>query len=254
MMKRLCALIFCLFLLIPAALADTSYPLIIEDEADLLTPLEESRLQEAMAPLNQYGAVAFWSTRQSGNTDYKAERYFDSRISPSTQYSGVVFMIDMANREIYLFTRGDIESKVGRAGAYGITDNVYTYASAGNYYECARSAFEQVLTLTEGGSVFSPMRVICNLLLGVSVGLTAAYLVIRSSSVRPVARVQSDLMNAKASVSMTVGNKRLLQSTKRRRESSTHRVGGGFSGGGGGHSGGGGGGHHGGGSGGGHGF
>ena len=231
MMKRFLILLACLCLLAAPALAEESYPLYIDDEADLLTASEESQLSAVMSPLTAYGAAAFVSTRRAGNTDLLAESYFDSRISPSTAYSGAVFMIDMANREIYIFTRGAIEKAVGRAGAYAITDNIYRYASAGNYYQCAASAFEQVLTLTEGGRVFSPMRIICNLL------RTAA---------RP-----SDTLNARADVRMSLQNQRLIKSTKHRRESSSGgRIGGGggFSGGGGG------GGHGGGGSGGGHGF
>ena len=252
MMKRLLLLLACLCLLAVPALGESGYPVYIDDEADLLTASEETQLREAMAPLTAYGAAAFVSTRRSGNTDLLAESYFDSRISPSTSYSGAVFMVDMANREIYLFTRGDIEKAVGRAGAYAITDNIYRYASAGNYYQCAASAFAQVLTLTEGGRVFSPMRIVCNLLLALSIGLIAAYLVVRRTSVQRAASRPSDTLNARADVRMSLANKRLVKSTKRRRESSSGvRMGGGgggFSGGGGG------GGHGGGGSGGGHGF
>ncbi len=251
MMKRFLILLACLCLLAAPALAEESYPLYIDDEADLLTASEESQLSAVMSPLTAYGAAAFVSTRRAGNTDLLAESYFDSRISPSTAYSGAVFMIDMANREIYIFTRGAIEKAVGRAGAYAITDNIYRYASAGNYYQCAASAFEQVLTLTEGGRVFSPMRIICNLLLALSIGLIAAYLLVRRASVQRTAARPSDTLNARADVRMSLQNQRLIKSTKHRRESSSGgRIGGGggFSGGGGG------GGHGGGGSGGGHGF
>lgn len=251
MMKRLFALILCLFLLAAAALAEGGYPVLIDDDADLLTAPEESQLQSDAAALSAYGAVAFFTTRQSGNTDLKAEYYFDARISPDIHHSGVVFMVDMANREIYLFTRGAIEDKVGKAGAYAVTDNVYRYASAGQYYECARAAFREVLTLVEGGRVFSPMRVICNLLLALSIGLIAAYLVVRRASVQRTTARPSDTFSARADVRMSLVNKRLIKSVKHRRESSSGvRMGGGggFSGGGGG------GGHGGGGSGGGHGF
>ena len=252
MMKRFLTLLACLCLLTLPALAENGYPLYIDDEADLLTASEEIQLREDMAPLTAYGAAAFVSTTRTGNTDLLAQSYFDSRISPSTGYSGAVFMIDMANREIYIFTRGAIEKAVGRAGAYAITDNVYRYASAGNYYQCAASAFAQVLTLTEGGRVFSPMRIVCNLLLALSIGLIAAYLIVRRASVQRAAARPSDTLNARADVRMSLQNKRLVKSTKHRRESSSGvRMGGGggFSGGGGG-----GGGHGGGGSGGGHGF
>ena len=109
MIKRVFALLVCLGLLTVSALAENGYPLYIDDEAELLTAQEESLLQSAMEPLTAHGAAAFVSTYRTGNTDLLAESYFDSRISPSTAYSGVVFMVDMANREIYIFTRGAME-------------------------------------------------------------------------------------------------------------------------------------------------
>ena len=249
MIKRFCLLLACLLLLICPALAEQSAALIIQDDEDLLTPLEENQLLQAMQPITAYGAAAFWSTRQSGSTDVKAERFFDANISPLRSTNGIVFMIDMYNREIYIFTRGDMERTVSRAGAYAITDNVYRYASKGDYYTCARSAFEQALTLIEGGRVFSPMRVICNLLLAVSFGILSAFLIVRRSSVATTRKTVTTLSSTRASVQMQLSDKRLVRTIKRRKESSSGggRIGG-FSGGGGGGS------HGGGGSGGGHGF
>ena len=247
MKKRLFALLCVLLLAVCAAgaCAEESYSVFIDDGADLLTSAEEVLLALDMRPLTEYGDAVFLSTTASGTADVLAERYFDTHLSAQRSHSGVIFLVDMHTREILIFTRGLLEKRVGRAGAYAITDNVYRYASKGEYYECARSAFAQILALAEGQRLFSPMRVICNLLLAVSAGLIAAYLLVRRSSIHRAPSVASDLMSAKTVVHMTLSNRRLLKSTKRRRESSHSGgsrggfSGGGFGGGGGGFSGGG---------------
>ena len=67
--------------------------------------------------------------------------------------SGIVFLIDMDNRYIYLFSDGDIYDVVTKRYAEIITDNIYQYASDGEYYVCAYKAFEQVLDLLEGKDI-----------------------------------------------------------------------------------------------------
>ena len=244
MMKRLIALLSALFLLgcaLPAC-AEESYTVLVDDGADLLTPAQEAQLAQDMQPLTEYGDAVFYSTNAWGTADVLAEQYFDAHLSPLRSHSGVVLLIDMNTREILIFTRGLLEKRVGRAGAYAITDNVYRYASDGDYYQCAKSAFAQVLSLAEGQRIFSPMRVICNLLLAVSIGLIAAYLLVRRSSIHRAPSVASNLLSAATAVHMTISGKRLLKSTKHRRERSSGGVGGiggGSRGGGGGFSGGG---------------
>ena len=235
MSKRIIALLCALALLVCAlpGLAEEAYTLRVDDEAELLSENEKALLLEDMRPLNAYGEAAFYSTRERGTADVLAERYFDRYFSTERSHSGVVFLIDMYTREVLIFTRGLLEKRVGRAGAYDITDKIYTYASYGDYYTCAKKAFEQVLSLAEGQRSFSPMRVICTLLLSLSLGLIAAYLIVRRASIHAAVKRGSDTLNARADVDMTVSEKRLVKSTKRRRESSSHG-GGGFRGGGGG--------------------
>lgn len=240
MTKRIFALLLAVLLacaLLPG-LADGGYTVSVDDEIGLLTPLEQVLVARDMAPLTAYGDAVFWSTNASGTVDVLAEQYFDAHLSTQHGHSGVILVIDMNSREICIFTRGDLEKKVGRAGAYAITDNIYRYASFAQYYQCAREGFAQVLSLAEGQRIFSPMRVLCNLLLAISIGLMAAYLLARRFSVQPLRTDVSDTLNAKASVRMTLTNKRLVKSTRRRLDNGGSRSGGfsggGFSGGGGG--------------------
>ena len=246
MIRRLMILLCCAALLLCGlpACAEESYTVLVDDQAGLLSESERALLAEDMRALTAYGDAVFLSTNERGTADVLAEQYFDEHLSPLRSHSGVILLIDMQTREILIFTRGLLEKRVGRTGAYEITDNIYRYASKGNYYQCAREGFSQVLALAEGQRIFSPMRVICNLLLAVSAGLTAAYLTVRRASIHKAEKIGSDMLNAHTVVHMTIFDKRLVKSTKRRRESSSG--GGGFHGGGGGSRGGGG--FHGGGS------
>ena len=233
MSKRILALILCALLLLGLARAESAYTVQVDDDAGLLTESERALLAQDMAGLTAYGDAVFWSTNDWGTVDVLAERYFDEHLSTSRGHSGVVLLIDINSWEICIFTRGSLEKSVGRSGAYAITDNIYRYASRGDYYGCAREGFSQVLNLAQGQRIFSPMRVACNLLLALSIALIAAYLLARRASVQPRQKTGSDLVNARAAVHMSILEKRLVKSTRRRRESSVSVGGGGFSGGGG---------------------
>lgn len=244
MTKKLFVLVCCFALLLCgiSAAAEGAYAVTVDDEAGLLSPAEARALAGDMAALTEYGDAVFWSTERSGTADVLAEQYFDAHIDTSRSHSGVIFLIDMHTREVLIFTRGLLEERVGRAGAYAITDSVYSLASHGSYYECARQGFGQVLRLAQGQRIFSPMRVICTLLLALSLGFLAAYLIILRSSVAQDTAKESQL--DQVAVHMRIDARHLLKSVRTLRTSDSGGGGGfrGGGGGGGGFSGGGGGG------------
>ena len=129
---------------------DTGYSTYIIDDADLLTTEEESKLATDMKPITEYGNVMFLSTNYNNEgtaRDYAKsyyEQYFGSK-------SGTIFLVDMDTRNIWIYSKGRIYRTVTNAYGNTITDNVYTYASKGDYYSCASKAFEQELKILEGG-------------------------------------------------------------------------------------------------------
>ncbi|MBO4324929.1 MAG: TPM domain-containing protein [Lachnospiraceae bacterium] len=150
---------------------------VIEDEADLLTGYEETVLAEEMAKLTEYGNVAFitLSTNYKTTDAYAAlayERLFGTE-------SGVLFLIDMDRREIYIESDGYIGDFVSRAKARTITDNVYRYASYGQYASCAGKAFDQVKTLMEGGRIAQTMKYLSNAFIAVLVALLGNFILLR---------------------------------------------------------------------------
>ena len=145
------------------------YQLIIEDDADLLNSSEELLLKESMIKLTEYGNIIFKSIdKNTTSTASYAKSYYNNRFG---KQSGTVFLIDMKNRKIYIFSNGDNYTKVTDSKAETITDNIYEYATDKEYDKCAKKAFEQILTVLEGGKIAEPMKYISNAVLAVMISL-----------------------------------------------------------------------------------
>ena len=161
--------------------------LYIEDVSDLLSDEEESGLRSEMEKLLEYGSAAFVSVgdaRYSGYNAYDssaagryAKQKYEELIGPE---SGLLFLIDMDNREIYIYTYGFIGDYVSRSKARSITDNVYRYATDKQYGTCATKAFEQINTLMNGGKIAESMRYISNAFVAVLIALLINMLALRA--------------------------------------------------------------------------
>ena len=134
---------------------------IIQDDADLLTYDEEQDLLSVMQGLCEYGTPMFWSTMASGDAEQLAEDFYHARIGTA---SGTLLAINMNSRVITVFSDGDIYRTVTRSEANTITDKIYRYASAGDYSQCAQSAFEQIGRLLRGERIARPMKLISSIL------------------------------------------------------------------------------------------
>ena len=148
--------------------SETGWQVIVDDRADLLTDEEESRLASEMEPVTAYGNAAFISCYASGSTSSYAKGLYRDLFGSD---SGTIFMIDMENRNIWIQSNGAIYRTITKSYANTITDNVYKYASRGDYYGCASNAFSQICTLLEGGRIAMPMKYASNALLALAVSL-----------------------------------------------------------------------------------
>lgn len=218
---------------------ETGYMAYVIDDADLLSSSEEADLLEEIEAITEYGSVAFISIdKNSHSTKFYAEELYRNYFGKS---SGTLFLIDMDNREIYIFSDGDIYNTVTTDYAQTITDNVYTYASDEEYYTCASKAFEQILRLLEGKWIAQPMKYICNAFLAVAIALLANYFVVMMLS-RSRKASASQLINAIYSkVDINNAHADFTHQTKRYSPQTSGTGGGGGSSHGGGRSGGGGG-------------
>ena len=221
---------------------EASGTLLIADDAHLLSEEEKARLIEDYSAITEYMGAAFVSTDYSpGSTSSFAEecaiRYY--RDDPA-----VLFLIDMDDREIYVYANGTAQKTISKADARAITDNVYKSASRGDYYECADGAFRQIYAKCTGQKLARPVKHITNALIAVLVGILINYLITAYSRIPKAERRTKGEIKASVSSKMAhmpgiaLGAAIVLSSAKHYKSSSSGSGGGG---GGGGHSGGGGG-------------
>ena len=180
----LTTILTCAFLTVPCMAAreevnpDTGYYIYIDDEADILSTSEEKLLMQQMEGISEYGHVALITV--SNNPYSSTEDYcnycYDELFG---RESGTIFMIDMDNRYIYICNDGYVKRVITNGYSDSITDNVYTYATDGDYYLCASEAFSQIEILLEGGRISQPMKYICNALLSLIIGCTITYFIVK---------------------------------------------------------------------------
>lgn len=256
MTKKICKLLSLILLLIistknVAALSlplekneTTGYSIVIEDDANLMSEEELSKLQEEMQPLTEYGNIIFKSISQNYTSaeNYAADFYHDK----FSLDSGTILLIDMDTRYIYIFSDGSNYQSITDDKATIITDNIYQYASDGQYYECASQAFEQIYTVLKGGKIAEPMRHTSNILIALTVAFFLNFFVVLASTKTKKAS-QKEILS-KAIVNFNASDITVNKNGQRRKysppqSSSGGSSGGSHGGGGGGRSSGGGGGH-----------
>ena len=225
----------------PTTYESNQYQLIIDDQANLLTEDEINKLQEEMKDLLEYGHIAFVSTNSNySSAESFARTYYHNHFSTD---SGTLFLIDMDNRMIYIFSDGENHRYITNSKATIITDNIYKYASREEYYECAHYAFKQIKTILEGGKIAEPMRHTSNIVLSLVLAFFINFFIVTGKS--KIKSASSNSIVKDCDISFAVNS---IKGTK----TGTHKVynppsdsggssGGGGGGGGGGSSGGGGG-------------
>lgn len=158
----------------------TNYQAFIDDKANLLNENEEKKLLDIMIPLTKYGNIAFVSTNNNlDSTDNFSRDYYHNHFDTS---SGSIFVIDMSNRKIYIFSDGSNYDVITSSKAYSITDNSYRYASDEDYYSCAELSFQQMLSLLEGGKIVEPMRYTSNIFIALTLSFFIGFLYVLSKS------------------------------------------------------------------------
>lgn len=163
--------------------AETGYKVVILDREDLLTKEEESMLSSQMQDLTRYGNAVFVSCSQDEyeeTLEYAKNWYYGY----FGNESGTALVIDMGQRMVALYSAGSNYKVIGREEGYVITDNIYRYASKGDYYGCAESAFAQVWSLLEGGRIARPMKYVGNALLALILAVLINYGIISAQAAK----------------------------------------------------------------------
>lgn len=145
---------------------NTNYKATVDDSANLLSDIEENKLLEQLKTLTDYGNAVFKST--DVNNYYSVKSYADNYYYDNYGISsGTILLIDMDTRELFIYSNGDNYNKIDDNKGYSITDNIYRYASNGDYYGCAKEAFSEIETLLIGKKINEPMRIICNAIISI---------------------------------------------------------------------------------------
>ena len=231
---------------------------VVRDDADLFTDEEEDYLRYVMSDFLPYGSAAVYTTYDNpyGDTDALADSMYEELVGDYYMADGSIFVIDMDNRYLLLSNGGEVTKKVADRDCDEITDNVYRYASSGEYSLCASSVFEQEVKLLRDQAIPRTMKHISNLIISIGISVCAVFLFAQNKTkmkeYTPEALFEND---ARKYITLGPDDKCVLVDRKKTRHveysGGSYSSGGGRSGGG--YSGGGGGGHSGGGhSGGGH--
>lgn len=191
----------------------TGYGVYIDDQANLLSPSQETALGETMSAITEYGNAVFISI--DSNPASSVEKYGQNYgYSHFGNDSYTLFIIDMDYRSICVYSNGEIYKTITSAYADTITDNVYVYATDGDYYTCAYHAFDQILTLLEGRTIAQPMKYISNALLAIVLALLINYFIVMSVSYSKKASDTQILSGINSKVTVINTKKEFLRQTK----------------------------------------
>ena len=211
------------------------YTIEIRDEQGLLTAEEAESLLDELEQTGRYTNAAFASYDDKRTTqDWVDDNYYDTGFFKP---GGIVFVIDMYHRNLNLRFEGNVKKKLGYSTATSIEDNVYRYATDGDYYACAQKVFSQVGMIYAGQRIAQPMKAVISLLLGLCAAMMFLFLFVRRSRIqkRQTGSLLAGSIGAAAlgaAVTTAVTKRRKITSDSSGGGSSGGGGGGGFSGGG----------------------
>lgn len=138
--------IFSVILLILISINIFAFPafaneeILIDDAADLFDEMQEEGLNASLLSFTletSYSSAVITTDNAEGKTSQAyADDYYDNLVlSNGWSQNGILFLIDMDNREVCISTMGDCISLYSDSIDY-IIDNGYDELVGGNYYEC----------------------------------------------------------------------------------------------------------------------
>ncbi|MDO5448576.1 MAG: TPM domain-containing protein [Clostridia bacterium] len=126
----------------------------VYDFAGILSDSEEKQLSKLaktkMDESGLYVAYLTYSDAYGRSTMDFTDDFYDYYISKFVEngsgndVDGLLFAVDMDNREVYINTAGTIAGKISSSKAYDLLDKTYQYASDGDYFKC----FEKTTDVT----------------------------------------------------------------------------------------------------------
>lgn len=150
MVKRFLAMLSVLLLLMLCGSALAERPMVIDDAGILgSTSVEQlERIIQDIQSTFKMDAVV-WTTRQPSMSDQRlqdvADRYYeDHGYGLGSDRAGVLLMIDMGNRYIWISTAGVMIDYLDDSDIQDVIDKGYDYALNGSYGQCAVAIMQAV--------------------------------------------------------------------------------------------------------------
>ena len=241
-MNRILAFLLILTMLIPGFASaetmtqqngETGFMAVIEDSAGLLDAAEYDGVLATMMPITDICNAGFY-TYSGESKEYVMNK---AKAWANKVFTGTctLFIIDMATRQLAVWSSDDILKTLTQAKGYTITDNVFSYASRGDYARCAETAFNQMYKVLKGEKVSGPMRIISNALLALLAAILLAYLFISARMEQEVKVSLPEIATATVGAGAVIAAKKLTRKVRHTSSSGGGGGGGGFGGGGGSH-------------------
>lgn len=170
--------LFSIFILPIDVNANTQSEETVFDYADLLSETEEETLREYSAKYAKYDISVIYLTTNDAegksSMTYSDDFYDTHPFLPD----GVLFMIDMDNREVYINTVGKCINWL-EYDVYDILDETYMYASDGEYFDCLMQTSKQACRIIENHTnpIMGAIRPSSTILL-IALGITAIVVVV----------------------------------------------------------------------------
>ena len=214
---------------------ENGYSLAIDDGAGLLDSGETEQVRQAMLPITEYASAGFVTIASNpGGTAPAtlARQWGESRFGGNVRFT--VFIIDLGTRHLDIYASQPLSGVLTASEENSIADNVYRYATNGEYGKCAVETFSQIERVLKGEKIATPMKYISNGLMSLIAAILAAYLLISAWARKEQAVSMPDVIRGTAAGAATVVTANRLKKVVHHESSSHGGGGGGFSGGGGG--------------------
>lgn len=128
----------------------------VYDHAGLFTDEQRSLLEQKITVLREntgMDAVVVTTDNAGGKSAMEyADDYYDyNGFGTGVDYSGVLFLVDMDNREAYISTCGKMIDYLTDARIEAVLDKAYNKLTGGDYYAAANIALEQIGVYYDSG-------------------------------------------------------------------------------------------------------
>lgn len=136
---------------------ETSGPRVF-DYADLFSEEEEETLETELGLFIEetnmdLAVLTIEDAKGLSARDYASSFYEAADLGVGNDYTGGIFLIDMENRELRIWTEGKLIRYLTDDRVEAILDETYVYASEGDYFGAAQAFIEETNTYVKAGIV-----------------------------------------------------------------------------------------------------